>query len=266
MSTKQQPKHLNSLDWNCPEKFDSSELKKETCISLFTKWMVWYGLYVTQWFCLQIDVTNLKQSERLLKKGQFTQQRKVIFNRSQSVYKEPTAALVPVLRISGHTVGFNTALLLSVWGTTDWTAEHTNHCGKIWVCWFGWLPTHFFLLTLGFLTGLRYGLSITLSSVTFWEGTTPLGGSMEFSLSFPGSSWMRGKEKDGSKQLLLYTVSHKRFTFKGIFWRFRKCYFFLLKRLVLYLNPNTSVLTENIWTTVFLRNSHKILLRFSGDF
>ena len=42
------------------------------------------------------------KSERLLKKEQFTQQRKVIFNRSQSVYKEPTAALVPVLRISGH--------------------------------------------------------------------------------------------------------------------------------------------------------------------
>lgn len=50
--------------------------------------------------------------------------------------------------------------------------------------------THFFLLTLGFLTGRRYGLSIILSSLLFAEGTTPLGGSKGFSLSAVGSSCM----------------------------------------------------------------------------
>lgn len=153
----------------CQKSWKSQSFKKETYFSLFTEWVDFCLLCITLW-CLQ------KVSACWEKK---TVNRKVIFNRSQSVCQSQQQ--------------YWSKLPLSVQGFADCAAESTEHCGKRRSVSSG----HFFLLTLGFLTGRRYGLSIMLSSLAFVEGTTPLGGSMEFSLSAPGSSC---RNKCGSKQ------------------------------------------------------------------
>lgn len=89
-------------------------VKKKKLIFLYSQndwiplWFVYYTMMLfTKWVLVEKKMT--------------VNTTKVIFNRSQSVYKKPTAVLVPAAGLGP---------LLSVEGITDWTDESTNHCGK----------------------------------------------------------------------------------------------------------------------------------------
>lgn len=147
-------------------------------------------LYVTERCCLQNNVGQIFKQRIPAEKVTLNTTKKAIFCGSQS------AVLLPLLRQGKAVAGlssrssFQPRATSPVQGITDWTVVSTKDWSRYESVALSFVPSHFFLLTLGFLTGRRYGLSITLSSLALVDGTTPLGGSMEFSLSAPGSSWM----------------------------------------------------------------------------
>ncbi len=119
-------------------------------ISLFTNWLDPVWLYVTRWSFLQSVSTQFLNKVSACWKYD-SKQKKVIFNRSQWIYKKPMA----VLQFwSQHTPPASTRSCSSVEGIAGWTAESTKHCGKyesvgsdgsrfissssLWVSWPAW--------------------------------------------------------------------------------------------------------------------------------
>ena len=154
------------------------------------------------------------------KKGQFTQQ-KIIFNRSQSVYKEPAAVLVPVLRISGHwfqlrlwastpgcssvTEPLNTPTAVAKFESVGSGGSRLISSSSLWVSWPAW-GTGYQSHCPRWLFGRERRR---------WEEAWS---SLCHFLDHP--EW-EGKKTDENEQLMLYAVPHKHFTRKGIFWHFR---------------------------------------------